>query len=378
MPNLFRRLKFWRDRHRAPLWDVFVSHASEDKQSLAAPIATFLRRAGFSVWLDQFTLKAGDNFLQRIDHGLRESACGLLIISPRYVEKTFTNYEIERLLATERRRGIKIIPLRFGIPVEDIVLRYPALTSRLILDLGEGVEFVAAGVANDLLSDPELPAARRKSLPRRFTELLADTSNTADIALPGRFGLSSLHRTASAVRIAQFLHNYPEILGTAYGTAGNRTFVHSNIYPDLGSLRWAGSERMWDRLDDPEYRALARQSSLCSDFDVFETGGTSISRRRLLILGADQSLLEGEERDKEVLIALKAALSSPARMTSCGRSSFEDDYTIVSGRRAGQGSRELTAIQAFNSERRPYNLMLRSHDWLLDACTDLWKANYLH
>ena|ERR1035441_962014 len=34
-------------------WDVFISHASEDKATVARPLAELLRKAGLKVWLDE-------------------------------------------------------------------------------------------------------------------------------------------------------------------------------------------------------------------------------------------------------------------------------------------------------------------------------------
>ncbi len=38
-------------------YDVFISHASEDKEEVARPLAEVLRRNGLSVWYDEFELK---------------------------------------------------------------------------------------------------------------------------------------------------------------------------------------------------------------------------------------------------------------------------------------------------------------------------------
>jgi histidyl-tRNA synthetase len=47
---------------RAPSrWDVFVSHASEDKDAIARPLAKELRSRGLRVWYDEFELKIGDS-----------------------------------------------------------------------------------------------------------------------------------------------------------------------------------------------------------------------------------------------------------------------------------------------------------------------------
>jgi hypothetical protein len=41
-------------------WDVFISHASEDKEPLARQLADLLRAQGVSVWLDESELTLGD------------------------------------------------------------------------------------------------------------------------------------------------------------------------------------------------------------------------------------------------------------------------------------------------------------------------------
>jgi len=43
------------------VYDIFVSHAYEDKERVARPLAELLRSVGLSVWYDEFTLKLGDS-----------------------------------------------------------------------------------------------------------------------------------------------------------------------------------------------------------------------------------------------------------------------------------------------------------------------------
>jgi len=42
-------------------WDLFISHASEDKVGFVKPLAVFLTRSGIKVWYDEFSLKFGDS-----------------------------------------------------------------------------------------------------------------------------------------------------------------------------------------------------------------------------------------------------------------------------------------------------------------------------
>ena len=48
-------------------WDVFVSHASEDKE-FARALAEGLSKKGLSVWFDDFELKVGDSLRRSIDN----------------------------------------------------------------------------------------------------------------------------------------------------------------------------------------------------------------------------------------------------------------------------------------------------------------------
>ena len=51
-------------------FDIFLSHASEDKETFARPLAEQLQAAGLRVWFDEFTLTVGDGLRRSIDRGL--------------------------------------------------------------------------------------------------------------------------------------------------------------------------------------------------------------------------------------------------------------------------------------------------------------------
>jgi hypothetical protein len=65
--------------------DVFISHASEDKNDLVRPLADALQNKGLSVWYDEFTLRIGDSLRQKIDQGLSRSRVGLVVLSPSFI-----------------------------------------------------------------------------------------------------------------------------------------------------------------------------------------------------------------------------------------------------------------------------------------------------
>ena len=45
-------------------YDVFISHASEDKDEVVRPLASALIDEGLTVWYDEFELKIGFRFLE--------------------------------------------------------------------------------------------------------------------------------------------------------------------------------------------------------------------------------------------------------------------------------------------------------------------------
>lgn len=61
------------------MWDVFISHASEDKDGLVRGLAHALTAAGLKVWYDEFTLTVGDSLRRSIDLGLAHSEFGVVV-----------------------------------------------------------------------------------------------------------------------------------------------------------------------------------------------------------------------------------------------------------------------------------------------------------
>jgi TIR domain len=70
------------------MWDVFISHASEDKD-FVRPLAEVLQKSGLSVWYDEFALKVGDSLRRKIDEGLAKSRYGIVILSHAFFTKNW-------------------------------------------------------------------------------------------------------------------------------------------------------------------------------------------------------------------------------------------------------------------------------------------------
>ena len=124
-------------------WDVFISHASEDKEEVARPLAKALRQAGLQVWYDEFMIKAGDNINRFITQGQNESAYGLIILSPHFfANERWAQDELDGFVVREIYLKQKIIPVWHHVTIHD-VLRFSAkLATRKAITTDKGLDSV--------------------------------------------------------------------------------------------------------------------------------------------------------------------------------------------------------------------------------------------
>jgi hypothetical protein len=88
-------------------WDVFISHACEDKESFVRPLAEALRARGLRVWYDEFTITVGDSLRRSIDRGLANSRYGIVVLSPNFFAKDWPQKELDGLAARDSTGGTR-------------------------------------------------------------------------------------------------------------------------------------------------------------------------------------------------------------------------------------------------------------------------------
>ena len=124
------------------MWDVFVSHAWEDKESIARPLANELKKVGLTVWYDEFSLALGDSLRRSIDNGLKESRYGIVILSPAFFSKKWPQKELDGLVARETENQKIILPVWHNVKYEDVVKYSPTLADKLAVSTTEGLTTV--------------------------------------------------------------------------------------------------------------------------------------------------------------------------------------------------------------------------------------------
>lgn len=116
-------------------YDVFISHASEDKESFVRELAnTLINDYNIKVWYDEFSIGWGDSLRDSIDKGLKSSRFGIVVISRNFINKGWTKYELDGLFQKEMTYGKTILPIWHDITKDEVQDFSPSLAGRKALN----------------------------------------------------------------------------------------------------------------------------------------------------------------------------------------------------------------------------------------------------
>lgn len=152
VPSLVRELPP-RVEANGEVYDVFISHASEDKDSIVRSLANALIAQGLRVWYDEFTLRIGDSLRQKIDKGLANSRVGLVVLSPSFISKGWTNYELDGIVTRTMSGEQTLLPIWHEITKQQVIDYSPSLADKLARSTAtHTVEEIATEIAELLKS----------------------------------------------------------------------------------------------------------------------------------------------------------------------------------------------------------------------------------
>ena len=112
-------------------FDVFISHATEDKEEVARPLAIALDAEGLRVWYDEFELRTGDSLRRKIDTGVARSRFGVVIISPSFFAKGWPQYELDGLVTKAVTGEQALLPLWHNVSKAQVMEHSPSLADKV-------------------------------------------------------------------------------------------------------------------------------------------------------------------------------------------------------------------------------------------------------
>jgi len=136
-------------------YDIFISHASEDKTTFVRPLAKALQQEGLKVWYDEFTLKLGDSLRLSIDRGLGASRYGLVVLSHYFFSKDWPQRELNGLFATMKGGERRILPIWHDLSAKEVKQYSPMLADLVAASSSDGVEAVVKKVLEVCREDSE-------------------------------------------------------------------------------------------------------------------------------------------------------------------------------------------------------------------------------
>ena len=136
------------------VFDVFISHASEDKAEVVRPLATALRDAELSVWYDEFELRLGDSLRRKIDKGLANSRFGVVVLSRAFFGRGWPEYELDGLVTRAVSGEQVLLPVWHDVTKREVMNYSSSLADRVARSTAtHTVEEIAAEIV-DVIHNP--------------------------------------------------------------------------------------------------------------------------------------------------------------------------------------------------------------------------------
>nr|MBD5378199.1 TIR domain-containing protein [Bacteroides sp.] len=108
-------------------YDVFISHASDDKATYVDGLVDALTTRGIKVWYDKNQIAWGNSIRQSIDDGLKKSKYAIIVLSEHYMRKYWTSREFNAIFAKESIYGQTILPIWHNITKDQVISYSPML-----------------------------------------------------------------------------------------------------------------------------------------------------------------------------------------------------------------------------------------------------------
>lgn len=128
-------------------FDVFICHASEDKEGIAIPVYDELTKINISAFIDHVEIKWGDSLIEKINSALVKSKYVIAILSADSVNKEWPQKELRAVLASEISDGdIKLLTLVKKDDEEIVKTALPLLRDKLYMVYDENPGVVADNI----------------------------------------------------------------------------------------------------------------------------------------------------------------------------------------------------------------------------------------
>lgn len=138
--------------------DIFICHASEDKEYIVRNMVEAFTEAKISCWYDEAEIQWGDSITQKVNEGLQMSQYVVVVFSTAFVGKNWPAKELNSVLNMEATTGsVKVLPLLVGTEQEkaEILSQFPLLNDKRYLQFDGDMRTIVRAMHSRLNSNNE-------------------------------------------------------------------------------------------------------------------------------------------------------------------------------------------------------------------------------
>ncbi|MOA29972.1 TIR domain protein [compost metagenome] len=125
-------------------YDIFICHASEDKDLIAIPLYKALCDRNIPTFIDHVEIAWGDSLIDKINNALAKAKYVVAILSENSVEKEWPKKELNSVLAREISNGkVKLLTLVKKEDEEAIADKIPLTHDKRYMVYDDNADFIA-------------------------------------------------------------------------------------------------------------------------------------------------------------------------------------------------------------------------------------------
>ncbi len=240
----------------ADIWqDVFLSHATHDKETYINPLAAALAQRSVTFWIDSAAIAWGDNVTTKLNEGLRNSRYALICLSAHFLERPWPEQELSGALSLQNTDGRKrVLPLILNSK-ERVLQLYPLLAGMSYREFTVG----PATIADEI----------RKLLDRSNVKTPSDALHISVV---------SVHTGITANLLVTPQHSLQWVLSKASAGLGLRTEADAGAFEPF-HIRWVlvdvEAEGEWLRM--PRSEQVTLYAVLMTEKGVFKATDNHLS-----------------------------------------------------------------------------------------------------
>lgn len=102
-------------------YDVFVSHASADKENYVQELQESFKKLGIKIFYDADTIEWGDDWERKIKNGLEKCRYGVIVVTKNFYNRIWTEKELKSFLIRQNNNCENVIlPILYNTSIDEL------------------------------------------------------------------------------------------------------------------------------------------------------------------------------------------------------------------------------------------------------------------